>query len=404
MFWEKQFEDYIGKMIRFNVPVRLGLWNGREVALGPEPRVKLAIKSPGALRHLLRPSMATLGQAYVDGELDVEGRVDDIFDVVVQLTANANGTGNSGQARRAHHFGRHNKKADAEAISYHYDVSNEFYSLWLDRAMVYSCAYFKHEDDSLEKAQERKLDHILTKIQARPGQTLLDIGCGWGALVMRAASKFGVKALGVTLSKNQYELARQRVAEAGLADKVEIRLQDYREVSGHFDRITSVGMFEHVGLKNLRGYFAKIHDLLVDGGVCMNHGITSTDAESAQSPFGGGDFIERYVFPQGEVPHIGLTLKDMTAAGLEAMDVENLRRHYALTTQHWSRRFEDNLDKIRDMVGEKRFRIWRAYLAGCAYGFANNWISLHQVVAIKAGGPALNPLPLTRDYMYPTGA
>jgi cyclopropane-fatty-acyl-phospholipid synthase len=399
MFWEKQFEEFVGKMTRFNVPVRLGLWNGKEVALGPDPRVKLAIRSPVALRYLLKPSMATIGQAYVDGELDVEGKVDDIFDVVVQLSAN----GRAGPPRRSHYFGRHTRKADAEAISYHYDVSNEFYSLWLDRAMVYSCAYFKTEGDSLDQAQEQKIDHILTKLQTRPGQTLLDIGCGWGALAMRAAGKFGLKAVGITLSKNQYELARARVAEAGLSDRVEIRIQDYREVSGRFDRITSVGMFEHVGLKNLRAYFAKINELLVDGGVCMNHGITSTDADSAQSPFGGGEFIERYVFPQGELPHIGLTLKEMTAAGLEAVDVENLRRHYALTTSHWSRRFEANLDKIRNMVGEKRFRIWRAYLAGCAYGFANNWIALHQVVAVKAGGPGSNPLPLTRDYMYKAG-
>jgi len=155
-----------------------------------------------------------------------------------------------------------------------------------------------------------------------------------------------------------------------------------------------------VGLKNLRNYFGHIHDLLADGGVCMNHGITSTDPESAETPFGGGEFIEHYVFPHGELPHIGFALKEMTAAGLEAVDIENLRRHYALTMQHWSRRFEEHVDAIRDMVGEKRFRIWRAYLAGCAYGFAHNWMALHQIVSVKAGGPAANSLPLTREYMY----
>lgn len=399
MFWQRRFEDFVGRMARFNVPVTLGLWNGREFSLGPQPRVTLALKSPRAMRHLLKPSVASIGQAYVDGEIDVAGRVDDIFNVVVELSAR----GGSGPERRHARPARHTRKVDAEAIAYHYDVSNDFYRLWLDREMVYSCAYFRSADDTLENAQLQKIDHILAKLQVRPGQRLLDIGCGWGALVLRAAQKFGLRAVGITLSKNQYELAQQRVIAAGLQDLIDIRLQDYRDIDAtkeKYDRIVSIGMFEHVGLKNLRGYFGRIHDLLEDGGVSMNHGITSTDPDSAESPFGGGEFIERYVFPHGELPHIGLALREMTVAGLEVTDVENLRRHYALTMQHWSRRFEQNLDAIRDLVGEKRLRIWRAYLAGCAYGFAHDWIALHQILAVKAGGPGANSLPLTRDYMY----
>ena len=206
--------------------------------------------------------------------------------------------------------------------------------------MVYSCAYFENGDEDLATAQLKKIDHILTKIQLQPGQRLLDIGCGWGALVIRAAQKFGAKCVGVTLSQNQFDLATQRVKDAGLEGQVEIRLQDYRDIDGQFDRITSVGMFEHVGRKNLPGYFQQIHDLLADDGVAMNHGITSTDAESGETALGGGEFIDRYVFPDGELPHIGLALESLQRGGLEAVDVESLRRHYARTLDIWAERFE----------------------------------------------------------------
>ena len=261
---------------------------------------------------------------------------------------------------------------------------------------MYSCAYFHSDQDSLENAQIQKIDHILTKLRVGPGDRLLDIGCGWGALIIRAAQKFGARAVGITLSQNQYELARERIASAGLADCCEVRLQDYRDVTGKFDRIASVGMFEHVGLRNLRAYFARIRELLEDDGTAMNHGITSTDPESIEP---SSEFIQRYVFPLGELPHISLTLHEMCAAGLEPVDVENLRRHYAITLTHWAERFEAHEQELREIVGEKRWRIWRMYLAGCAYAFAHEWMALHQVLAVKAGSGA-KALPLTRDYMY----
>jgi cyclopropane-fatty-acyl-phospholipid synthase len=396
MFWQKRLKDFVARMTHYDLPLRLRLWNGSQIDLGASPRVSFTLRSPTALRHLLRPSMATLGQAYVEEEVDVEGSIDDVVSIAAQLSSHAS---HRPTQRRGPRLVRHTKRVDAAAIAYHYDVSNDFYKLWLDRDMVYSCAYFRSSDDSLEQAQQQKLDHILTKLDLRPGQRLLDIGCGWGALAIRAATKYGVQAVGITLSQHQYDLARQRVAEAGLDGQVEIRIQDYRDVAGKFDRIVSVGMFEHVGLRNLRGYFAKIHDLLEDGGISMNHGITSTDVDSGESPLGSGDFIERYVFPHGELPHIAFALKELAAAGLEMVDVENLRRHYAMTTQHWSQRFERNGEQLRLMVGEKRYRIWRAYLAGCALGFSHNWISIHQILAVKAGTKHY-PLPLTRDYMY----
>ena len=246
-----------------------------------------------------------------------------------------------------------------------------------------------------------KLDHILAKLRVRPGDRLLDVGCGWGALIIRAAARYGAHATGVTLSENQYELARQRIAEAGVEARCEVKLMDYRELEGSFDRISSVGMFEHVGLNNLGTYFQTIRALLAPGGTVLNHGITSTDPASGETPLGGGRFIDRYVFPNGELPHVSLVLAEMAKAGLEVHDVENLRRHYALTLRHWSERFEAAAPALREMVGERRYRIWRAYLAGCVYGFENDWIALHQLLATRSGDEAaLSGQPLTRDYMY----
>jgi len=398
MFWKSRLAAFIRRMRHHDIPVQLRLWDGKHFALGHQPKVTLHAKSLRSLRPLLNPSLDNLGRAYVEGDIDIEGDIDNAIDASARLAVHGFGKGKF--LRRAARPGRHTHKVDQDAIAYHYDVSNEFYQLFLDPGMVYSCAYFRQPDDSLELAQQQKIDHILKKLQLRPGHTLLDIGCGWGALIIRAAEKYGARALGITLSRNQYEHARERIAQAGLEDRCEVRLQDYRDVRGRFDRVVSVGMFEHVGLKNLQLYFRRIGELLHDHGVCLNHGITSTDPDSAQAPLGSGDFIGRYVFPHGELPHIGLALKEMSAAGLEAVDVENLRLHYAQTLRLWSRRFEKSAERLRQLAGEKRFRIWRAYLAGCAHGFAENWVSLYQIIAVKAGSARNYPLPLTREYIY----
>jgi cyclopropane-fatty-acyl-phospholipid synthase len=400
MFWRSRLEKLAAQLRIHDIPLRIALWDGGYFDLGEPVKVIIHVASPAGLRHMVQPSLDSLGSAYVEGLIDVEGELADVFDVAARLALHA--------VRPVGRFGRvvargvrHTRRIDADSIAYHYDVSNDFYRLWLDENMVYSCAYFREREDTLEQAQVQKLDHILGKIRVRPGQRLLDIGCGWGALILRAAEKYGARATGITLSRNQYDLARERIAAARLSDRCEVLLADYRDMKGRFDRITSIGMFEHVGLKNLRAYFAKLRDLLTDDGIALNHGITSTDPDSGAVAWGGGSFIHRYVFPHGELPHIGLTLKEMSVAGLEVFDVENLRRHYALTLEHWSRRYERAAEQIRAMIGERRFRIWRMYLAGCVYAFEHAWTSIYQVLAVRADFPEKDRLPLTRDYMYP---
>ncbi|MDH4480592.1 MAG: class I SAM-dependent methyltransferase [Rhodoferax sp.] len=385
-----------------DTPLRLRLWNGMQHDFGADPRVTVALDAPGAIRYFLPPSLDNLAEGYVNGHFDVQGQAQDIIDVAARLAHS--GVPMKGRFGRIFSALTHDRKRDAQAIAHHYDVSNDFYALWLDPAMVYSCAYFPTAGETLADAQLAKLDHVLTKIMLQPGERLLDIGCGWGALALRAAQKFGAEVVGVTLSKQQYQWARDRVARAGLADQIEIRLQDYRDLGtsdGHFDKITSIGMFEHVGLKHLPEYFGRIYSLLKDGGLALNHGITSTDPGSASAPLGAAQFIEKYVFPSGELPHISLALKDMQTAGLEALDVECLRRHYARTLTMWSANYEQHAEAARAMVDETTFRVWRIYLAGCAHAFTQNWVSIYQVLACKAGNSAaLNPTPWSRAYMY----
>jgi len=400
MFWEKKLDDWVNTMrAQAALPLRLQLWNGRHFDFSTQtPEVTIHVPKPSALTYLLNPSLDNLGSAYVEGKLEVEGHLRAIFDVGNKLAELG--------FRQGSRLGQlftprpHTRKQDSQAIEYHYDVSNEFYQAFLDPSMVYSCAYFADGDEDLATAQQKKIDHILTKIDLRPGQTLLDIGCGWGALVIRAARKFGTRCTGITLSRNQLELATERVKALGLDDRVSIRLLDYRDMEGRFDRITSVGMFEHVGLKNLPTYFSTIRKLLADDGLAMNHGICTTNTDHATARHGAGEFIEQYVFPHGELPHIGTVLTAMQDGGLEAMDVENLRRHYARTCALWAENFERNDARIRTLVDERKYRIWRIYLAGCVHAFRHDWISLYQIVCGKAGRDA-EALRWSRRYMYP---
>lgn len=399
MFLQNRLNAWIeGVRAQISLPLRLELWNGHQIDFSAEsPRVTIRLPRLSAARYLLTPSLSNLGAAYVEGAIEVKGAARDMI-YIVNALARTSLKAEGKFARMARNIS-HDKAEDAEAIRYHYDVSNDFYAQFLDPNMVYSCAYFATGEETLAEAQVKKIDHILTKIQLQRGQTLLDIGCGWGALVIRAAQQYGVKCVGVTLSENQCGLARERVAQAGLEHLIEIRLQDYRDVSGQFDRITSVGMFEHVGLRHLPDYFAHINRLLTPDGLVMNHGITTTDPDNGETPYGGGEFIERYVFPHGELAHVGQVLKTMQQGGLEVIDVENLRRHYAKTCAIWTDNFEAGAATVRRLGGEKRFRIWHVYLAGCSYAFEQDLISLYQIVCGKAGRDCA-ALAWSRQYMY----
>jgi cyclopropane-fatty-acyl-phospholipid synthase len=399
MFWDRPLDHALSDLKkRVNVPVRVVLWDGREVALSADPRVTVRVKGTRGASALVNPSLLTLARAYIDGDADLEGDLREAIRGAEAISRSAPRPRRDAGTPNA----RHTKGDDRAAIQHHYDVSNDFYALWLDSRMVYSCAYFRDEDDSLETAQLRKLDHICRKLRLAPGEKFLDIGCGWGALAMRAAEKYGVDATGITLSENQFRLATERIREAGLQDRCRVLLLDYRDAPGEgvYDKIASVGMFEHVGLKNLPVYFGGVQRLLRERGLFLNHGITSSSVENHAVGLGAGEFIGRYVFPRGELPHLHRAVRDMSAAGLEVHDVECLRPHYAKTLDLWSANYEQRFAQAVAASSERTARIWRVYLAGCAHAFEQGWISIYQLLASRQGEPGRTALPLTRDWMY----
>ena len=367
---------------------------------------------------LLPGTEVGLGEAYLYDDIDIEGSVEAVFELAGTLTEVV--TDRSAQLRLARDLLRlpapsgtradrrgaarlrgrqHSLERDRQAISYHYDVSNDFYALWLDQQMVYSCAYFRTLDDSLDTAQTQKLDYICRKLRLQPGQRLLDIGCGWGGLVIYAVQHYGVDATGITLSRPQAELANARIAAAGLGDRCRVLVQDYREVSGtgSYDALVSVGMFEHVGQALLEKYFHQAFQLLRPGGVFLNHGIASTMSAPLIK---GPTFSEKYVFPDGEVVAINVTLRAAEKAGLEVRDVESLREHYMLTLRQWVRRLEANHVKALEYVSEPTYRVWRLFMSGSAYGFDRGQSNVYQALLVKPGPDGRSGLELTREDWY----
>src|SRR6266550_4499166 len=365
-----------------------------------------------------------LAEAYLDNDFDIEGDIEAAFEIADfllgrlddwkkkvrlagLLVALPGQNGRSTMRRATRQFllrirGRRSVlECDRRAVTFHYDVSSDFYRLWLDRQMVYSCAYFQAPNDDLDTAQQRKLDYLCRKLRLRAGQRLLDIGCGWGALVLHAAKHFGVRAEGINLSEPQLDWGRERIAEAGLANDAMIELRDYREIAANgcdpYDAIVSVGMAEHVGRERLPDYFAAVYRALKPGGVFLNQAIGEGIVPRPNNR--DGSFIEQYVFPDGDIPPLPIVLRAAAASGFEIRDVENLREHYVLTLRHWLRGLEAHHDEAR-LVDETIYRVWRLYIAGSTHGFRSGHIAVYQTLLAKLDPSGRTNLPLTREDWY----
>ena len=390
---------------------------------GPEgSAVQLIFRSPKAFAALVGGEVGSVASAIVEGWVEVQGSPRDIMAVAAGLLHGdpiSHTPSWLGQTiSKARSLAMHTLTHDAEQIQFHYDLSDDFYTLWLDPRRVYSCAYYKEAGMTLAQAQEAKLDHICKKLKLQPGERFWDIGSGWGGLIFWAAEHYGVQAHGITLSRNQFDHVQRLIAEKGLQGRVQVELRDYRQMEGvqPFDKIGSVGMFEHVGSANLPEYFETIYSMLKPGGLALVHGITAGGVSNVELGAGMGDFINRYIFPGGELMHVSRVLHDVAASGLEMVDTENLRPHYARTLWAWSDALEAQLGEAQAILqaqydeakAAKAIRAYRLYLAGSAMGFEHGWIALHQMLCSRPDGDpntgvmrgAQSGYPFNREYIY----
>lgn len=405
------------------------LWDGSRVPLGRDvdPRLFISISGPGVISSLLRwPTLDNLLRHYASGRIDFHGgdlmefgevlRVDRsrkrlkqmrkgtlVRNALPFLLAPAD-TATTRHAFAGDDVGRgHALRSDRDYIQFHYDLGNDFYELFLDPEMQYSCGYFTDWNNSLEQAQRDKLEMICRKLRLQPGERLLDIGCGWGALICYAAAHYGVLAHGVTLSQTQHDFAQDKVRRLGLSDRVTVELRDYTTLEGTYDKISSIGMYEHVGVANYPKYFGKLYSLLRDRGVLLNHGITRR-ARASKKRFAimrpEHRLFSRYIFPGGELDHIGHTCESLEACKFEVHDVENWREHYAQTTRFWCQRLSVRQDEAVAIVGPERYRLWLAYLAGVSFAFRDGSMRIYQVVASKHSARGRAELPPTRADLY----
>lgn len=405
--------------------IALRFWDGSTLGRDPDLAPStIVVRSREALRRMLwAPGELGLARAYVTGDIEIEGDVYGVLDVrsilaghdegvrlgldrrgmvVLAKTAAALGALGRPPARPPEEInlrgGRHSRHRDQGAVRSHYDVGNDFYRIILGPTMTYSCAYWEDGVTSLDDAQEAKYEHICRKLGLRPGMRLLDVGCGWGGMVLHAAREFGVDAVGITLSAAQHELATRRVEAAGLSKRIEIRIQDYRDLSDErFDAISSIGMFEHVGEAKLREYASTLFGVLEPGGRILNHGISRPAGPSRLEP---RSFMNRYVFPDGELHEVGRVVSVLQEVGFEVRDVESLREHYAATLRAWVANLEDNWDEAVAAVGLTRARIWRLYMAGCAVNFEEGRTMIHQVLGVRQGARGRSGMAPTRRGWY----
>jgi cyclopropane-fatty-acyl-phospholipid synthase len=419
--------------------VAVRFWVGSiDAPPGPAPQFTLVVRRPGALRRaLLPPSELALVEAYLRDDLDAEGdlgaagRLGDLAASRLRtprallalvralralptddtaFEAGDDPGGSAPRAARLRGVKAHSRRRDAAAVRHHYDVGNDFYALWLDRRSIYSCAYFPTGSEDIDAAQEAKLEHICRKLRLRPGEHLLDVGCGWGGLLEYAATRYGVTGVGITLSEPQASAARDRLRAAGAGDRVRIEVRDYRDIphDWQFDKAVSVGMREHVGAARLAAYFAAVHAALRPGGLFLDHGLVRGGAAEqrgvrtwlARRLWKRDAFIQRYVFPDGELVPLGALLTGAERTGLEVRDVENLREHYVRTLHHWVARLERAHDEAAALVGEHTYRVWRLYMAATTLGFLSGRLTLIQTLLAKPKPDGSVSVPLTRADLY----
>ena len=415
-------------------PFDVKFWDGSiDRGNNPRPPFTMVLNRPAALRRmLLPPNELSIAESYLSGDVEIEGsmeaasnlpdmigdrlrspiKIARLVGMVVQLPGEADDDlADARFPERARKLGpRHTPVRDAAAIQFHYDVGNAFYQLWLDRRMVYSCAYFRSAEETLDAAQEAKLDLICRKLRLKPGERFLDIGCGWGGLIMYAAQNYGVNATGITLSDNQAKLARERIEAAGLDSHCRVEIRDYRTLteSDGYDKIASVGMVEHVGLSHLPVYFASAYRALKPGGLFLNHGIVSLGEARPRSvgekifrKFWRADaFIDTYVFPDGKLTATDDVIAAAEAEGFEVRDVESLREHYAMTLRHWVKSLEAKSAEAQALVSAHTYRVWRLYMAASANAFTRAAINIVQTLLAKPDATGKSNIPLTREDIY----